>query len=274
MKKKISDTGRSNINIMIMADMEGISGVCRASQVSLGTYDEHYQTARKYYTWDINACVQGCFDGGAKRTIVRDAHGSGCNLIWEEMDPRGEYIQGTCRSARMPGIDDMDALILLGYHAMAGTQKAILEHTMNSKAWQNCWINGKKAGEFAIDSIIAGEHNVPVIMTSGDDKLCSEAASFIKEIVTVEVKKGLDTEGAILLSRENAHNLIREGAAKAVRRLKKARPIKIKSPVTLTLEYVSRCLLPVNHPSIRIIDGRTFEITAMSLEKALMQLLS
>jgi D-amino peptidase len=260
------------MNIMIMVDMEGISGICRSSQVMSDNTLGHYPAARRYFTWDINACVKGCFEGGAKKVLVRDAHASGFNMIWEEADPRADYIQGACRSARMPGIDGMDGMILLGYHAMGGTSEAVLEHTMSSKSWQQCYVNGKKSGEFAIDSIIAGEHGVPVIMTSGDDKLCAEAKAFLKDVVAVEVKKGLDTEGAVLLPKERAHKLIAEGAAKAVRNLKKMKPVKIKSPVTLTLEYVSRIPLPVNHPSARIVDGRTFEIKAPTLEKALMAL--
>ena len=43
-------------------------------------------------------------------------------------------------------------LILLGYHAMAGTPGAILEHSMSSKSIQNYWINGRLAGEVAIDA--------------------------------------------------------------------------------------------------------------------------
>lgn len=259
------------MNVLVMVDMEGISGICRSSQVM--SDGAHYQQGRKYYTWDVNACVKGCFEGGAKRVIVRDAHASGYNLIWEDLDPRAEYIQGNSRTERMPLIDEMDAVILLGYHAMAGAQRAVLEHTMSSKSWQNCWINGKKAGELAIDGIIAGEHGVPVIMTSGDDKLCKEASETIKGIVTAEVKKGLDVEGAILFSKEKAHGIITESAVEAVRKFKKIKPLTVKAPVTLRLEFVSRVPLPVTRPYVNIIDGRIFEIKAPTLEKA-MQLLA
>ena len=258
------------MNVLIMVDMEGISGICRSSQVM--SDGAHYQQGRKYYTWDVNACVKGCFAGGAKKVVVRDAHSSGHHLIWEDLDERAEYIQGNSRMERLPLIDEMDAVILLGYHAMAGTPQAVLEHTMSSKTWQNCWINGKKSGELAIDGIIAGEHGVPVIMTSGDDKLCKEASETIKGIVTAEVKKGLDVEGAILLSKEKAHAVITQKAAEAVKNFKKIKPLKVKSPVTLRLEFVSRVPLPLTRPYVNIIDGRIFEIKAPSLEKAMRML--
>jgi D-aminopeptidase len=51
-------------------------------------------------------------------------------------------------------------------------------------------MNGKKCGEVAIDAGIAGDHGVPTIMVSGDDKVCKEARKFIKGVQTVQVKKG------------------------------------------------------------------------------------
>jgi D-amino peptidase len=257
------------MNIFIMADMEGISGICLNSQVT--STGENYQSSRRYMTWDVNACVEGCFAGGAQKVVVRDVHCSGYNLIWEELDARAQYIQGASFKERMPDIGSFDGLILLGYHAMAGTPQGILEHTMSSRSWQNFWINGRKAGELAIDAGIAADHGVPTIMASGDDKLCLEARRFLKDIVTVQVKKGLDIEGGELLSKANAHQLIREGATRAVQNCKKIKPVKIKSPVKLRLELVSRGRVPARS-DVRIIDGRTYEVTGKTVEQALRSL--
>ena len=248
-----------------MVDMEGISGICQRSQVS-GT--EYYNVARKYMTWDVNACVDGCYQGGAKEVIVLDAHYMSFNLLWDELDPRARYIQGRSPDQRMPDIKNYDGLILLGYHAMAGTRFGVLEHTMSSSAWQNFWINGKKSGEIAIDAAIAGTYNVPVIMVSGDDKACNEAKSFLGNVVTAEVKKGLEVEGAILLSKPKAHSLITEKSAEAVKNCKKAKIYKVKSPVTLRLELVSRGFLP-RRSGVTIVDGRTYEVSAKTIEDAL-----
>ena len=195
------------MKIFVMVDMEGISGICLSSQVK--TDGPHYAQARHYLTGDVNACVEGCFRGGAAKVVVRDAHGGGYHFVWDALDPRADYIQGASERERMPDIASFDGLILLGYHAMAGTPGAILEHTMSSRAWQNFWMNGRKSGEIAIDAGIAGDHGVPTIMVSGDDKTCREARRFIKGVVTVQVKKGLSVEGGILLSQPEAHRKIR-----------------------------------------------------------------
>lgn len=255
------------MKVFVMVDMEGISGICRKSQVLPG--GEHYQQGRKYLTWDVNACVAGCFDGGAAEVRVRDAHGGGYHFIWEELDRRATYIQGTSKEERMPDIGSFDGLILLGYHAMAGTPRAILEHTMSSVGWQNFRLNGEKAGEVAIDAGIAGDYDVPVIMVSGDDKVCAEASAVMPDTATVETKRGLDVEGGILLSRETAHERIRSGAAEAVRRTKEIPPYKVRKPVTMRLELVSRGRVPTTDPRVNVIDGRTYEVTADTVEEAL-----
>lgn len=247
--------------------MEGISGICLVSQVMQD--GAKYQEGRRYMTWDINACIQGCINGGAEKIVVRDIHSKCYNVIWEELDDRAEYYVGIPGSQRFAGIDGFDGLILLGYHAMAGCRHAILEHT-SSTTWQNCWINGEKAGEFALEASRAGEHGVPVIMTSGDDKLCAEAKALIEDVVTVQVKTGCHTEGGLLLPPGVAHQRIREGAREAVRKCGTIKPYIIPSPVTVRVEFAERVPLPDPlRTGVKTIDGRTLETTEDSVEKAI-----
>ncbi|MCX7015898.1 MAG: M55 family metallopeptidase [Candidatus Sumerlaeota bacterium] len=253
------------MKIFVMVDMEGISGICRTTQVSLDGKD--YPAGRRYMTWDVNACVEGCFRGGATEVLVRDAHSGGFNLIWEDLDPRAEYLQGSLPE-RMPGIDGCDGLILLGYHAMAGVPGAVLEHTWSSAHWQNLWINGEKSGELRLDAAMAGDHGVPPIMVSGDDKLCAEARELVNGAVAVEVKRGMSLDGGRLLPKARAHELITEGAERAVRAGRSIPPYKVPGPVTIRLELVSRGRLPVKRKDVRILDGRTYEVTGPSVEEA------
>ncbi len=266
------------MKIFVMVDMEGISGIVKSAQVSASEDPGLYAAARRYLCWDVNACVRGCIAGGAEKITVRDAHGSGFNFIWEELDPRAEYIQGSTEKGRMPGIAEYDGLILLGYHAMAGTREAILEHTMSSKGWQNFWINGRRCGELAIDAGIAGDAGVPTILVSGDDKVCREARAFLPGVVTAQVKVGLGCQGGILLPKDKAHAMIEGKCAEAVAELKKNRgrfkPFKAARPVRMRLELVSRGRVPNfgNKPWFKQIDGRTYEVVGGSVEEALARL--
>ena len=109
-----ADTDGLN-KILVYYDMEGISGITKSAQVSRG--DPEYQHGRQYMAWDTNACVDGCFNGGAKQVVVRDAHGGGFNMLWDQIDPRAELIPGTGGrdQGRLFDVGQFDAMILLGY---------------------------------------------------------------------------------------------------------------------------------------------------------------
>lgn len=262
------------MKVYVMTDMEGVSGVCRRGHVARG--EPLYGDGRRFLTWDVNACVEGCFAGGADEVVVKDAHGGhGENLVWEELDPRAEYVMGETGRERLAGIHGCDACILLGFHAMAGTQEAVLEHTMSSASWQNFWLNGRRVGEIAIDAAVAGENGVPTVLVTGDDKACAEAEEFLPGVRTACVKHGLAVEGARLLPPEPAHRRISRAAKEAVAAAEQVEPFLIEPPVTARLERVSRGRLPVHgeKPYVKIIDGRTFEVTGDSVEQALWRII-
>ena len=150
------------MKVFVFVDMEGISGICRREHVMGDGWA--YQEGRRFMTADANACVEGCFRGGATQVVIRDGHYTGFNMLWDQIDPRAELIQGGSDLGRMHDIGEYDALILLGYHGMAGTPGAVLEHTMSSASWQRFWLNGRESGEFAIDAGIAGDAGVPTII--------------------------------------------------------------------------------------------------------------
>ena len=261
------------MKIFVSVDMEGISGIASSDQVKRG--HQAYEEARRFMTWDANACAEGCFRGGAKKVVIWDAHGASFNMLWDQLDPRVELMQGGDSLGRLHDIGDFDALILLGYHALAGSPSAVLEHTMSSASWQNFWLNGKKAGELAIDAGIAGDSNVPTIMASGDDKFCKEARQWIKGIYTAQVKTGLATYGARFLSKPAAHALITQTAEQACRNHKTIKPLVHKKPVAFRLEVTERNQLPAlaaHRPYLKLIDGRTWEVTGASTREALERL--
>ncbi len=184
------------MRIFIAVDMEGISGIFQSEQVSPG--GRLYEEGRRFLTQDVNACVEGCLAGGAEQVVVRDIHGGGNHFLWEELDPRAEYVRGSTDRERLPGIAECAGLVLLGYHAMAGTREAILEHTMSSRHWQSFRMNGRLMGEVGIDAGIAGDHGVPTILVTGDDKVCAEAAELLPGVVVAPVKTGLSCQGGQL----------------------------------------------------------------------------
>lgn len=257
------------MKIYIMADIEGISGISAKTYVSAAENRPDLFTESKcLMTQDINACIEGCFQGGATEVIVRDAHGYGDNVKRADIDPRVDLISGDTPRKRFADINGADGLILLGYHGMAGTLGAVLEHTMSSSGYQHIWINGRESGEIGIDAAIAAEYHVPVIMVSGDDKTCYEASEWLTDVVVCEVKKGFSCNGCRMPSLEKTHAMITEKAAVAVRKCKSIPLMKIDYPVELKVELVSRGRVPDNL-SYQIHDCRTYSLKSNSVEEAL-----
>lgn len=255
------------MKICIFVDMEGISGISGSEFVTTGSH--LHSEGRLYYTQDVNACVQGCFDAGAEGVLVRDGHGSGNHILTDKLDQRAELIQGHT-DRRFPFLDEFDAIILLGYHAMAGTPGALLEHTYSSATVQNLWLNDRKIGEIGIDAVVAGELGKPIIMVSGDDKACAEAADWIPGVVTCQVKTGITCQSARLLPLEKAHELIRTKAVEAINKMNDIAPVVPAKPAVMRLEMMER--IPVRNamsrPDYKVLDARTCEVTADTVEEA------
>ena len=249
------------MRMYVMVDMEGISGIYANEQVELDKPE-----GRRLTTQEVNACVQGCIDGGATEIIVKDAHGIGKNFYWHELHEGARYVVGNGDqegNGRMPGVEGFDGLILLGYHAMAGTAEAVLEHTWSADI-QEYIVNGAPTGEIGADTYYAAHFSVPTVMVSGDDKACKEAEALQPGVVTAVVKESHALHGATFLPPDAAHALVREKAAEATRRCKEFTVPKLSLPVTIQMRFRERQPLPIvrDSPYMRVVDGHTFEVTA------------
>ena len=207
------------MKIYISVDMEGIGGVVRPEQVQRGTTE--YEQARVWLTREVSSVVYGAQTGGATEIWIKDAHARATNLIWDSL--RGiknevRIVQGRTRPTRFPGLDDSFAgLFLVGYHAMAGTPDAVLDHTWGHDT--RFYFNGIKVGEIAVDAAIAGAFGIPVALVTGDDKTGEEARGLLETVDTVTVKEAITSQGAILYPAEEVCRRVQQGAMLACHRL-------------------------------------------------------
>ena len=84
------------MKVYIQSDIEGIAGFCffeNRKDTSMENFN-HRQRMRRLLTREINAAVQGAFDAGAEDVIINDNHGSGYNILFEELDTRCRIIHG------------------------------------------------------------------------------------------------------------------------------------------------------------------------------------
>src|SRR5258708_12000656 len=82
------------MKILISADMEGISGIVDWQQVTPG-HPEYLSRGRQLMTGDVNAAINGVFEGGADEVVVSDGHWDGRNILLEDLDPRARLNSGS-----------------------------------------------------------------------------------------------------------------------------------------------------------------------------------
>ncbi|MFA6894114.1 MAG: M55 family metallopeptidase, partial [Synergistaceae bacterium] len=111
------------MKVYISSDMEGSTGVVSAEQVAYGNLG--YEFGRRMQLHDTIAAVNAALSWGAESVTVNDSHDRMINLD-VSMFPRGvSLITGSPKILGMvEGVSGHDAAIFIGYHAMAGTEKA------------------------------------------------------------------------------------------------------------------------------------------------------
>jgi len=221
-------------SVFISIDMEGIAGIAALPQVWRGSDD--FPAARLLMTKEANAAVQGAFQGGATTVVVNDSHGDMYNLLAEEMDPRAELLIGSPKVpwSMMQGFGPQFAVALfIGYHAAAGTEAAVLDHTYSGRLLYDVRINGESVSEADLNAALAGTYGVPVGLVTGDDKICAQAATRIPGIRTVSVKESYGRGVAKSLHPVAAREAIRAAAAEAVAGASELVPFVIPPPIVL-----------------------------------------
>jgi len=259
-------TSAQAFKVYVFTDMEGCSGVTGSEQINGTRPDE----GKKFMTDDMNACIAGCFAAGATEVVIRDGHGGGTNVNAKLIDSRAKLVQGHTPGVRFKDIDGAEALILLGYHAMALTPGGVLAHSYSSASIQGMWLNGREVGEIGADAAIAAEHKIPVVMVSGDDKVAAEAKAWLPGVVTCEVKKGTGPQSADIIPVEEAHRLIKQKTQEALARRKEIKLIEVKYPATMRWDYLPKGSLRTHNPAFKPVDNpRRVEKTGDSVEKLL-----
>ena len=118
----------------------------------------------------------------------------------------------------MQGIDSgVDGVVFLGYHAGAG-QQGVLAHTYLANSVTGVWLGGEPAGEGGLNAALAAEHGVPVLLVTGDDRACAEAAAYAPDAERVAVKTCVSRYAAICLPPARTAEMITQAAAAAMRR--------------------------------------------------------
>jgi len=219
------------MKVLIAVDIEGISGIANSREY------EHFDFGRQWITADTNAAIEGALEGGATQITVSDTHGRhNDNILLDQLHSRARIIRGGKNTPLyfMEGLTmDTDVVLLVGWHDKA-RGAGVLAHTFAPEVRMgDIRINNIVVGEVEIAAAVAGHFNVPIGLVTGDDITCANAIAFLGEIETACVKVAIDRYAADCLPLEEARNLIRQAAKRAIERAKEFKPYRFQPPYTL-----------------------------------------
>jgi len=179
------------MRVYISSDIEGVAGITAWEEARKSSPE--YPEFRRQMNREVAAACEGALAAGATEITVKDAHGTGRNLIAGELPPPTRLIRGWSGHpfGMVQELDaSYDAAVFVGYHARAGLGGNPLAHTLSSRLLQEVRINGIPASEYRIHALAAATVGVPVTFVSGDRTLCEEVASTQPATVTFATKWG------------------------------------------------------------------------------------
>jgi D-amino peptidase len=224
------------MKILISADMEGATGVTWPEDVMPGA--SQWERCRSMFTSDVNAAVLGFFDGGADQVLINEAHAPMRNLLLEKLDARAEMLTGRHKSLSMvEGVQhgDVDGIAFVGYHTGAG-DAGVLAHTYLANSITGVWLNGIRASEGLLNAHVVAEYGVPVVLVTGDDLTCLDAAAYAPDARTVAVKDHVSRYAAVCRTPARTAADIRAAATEATKLAVRHEPVR-GGPFAVEVEF-------------------------------------
>jgi D-amino peptidase len=233
------------MRVLIMADMEGVSGIVVWEQTMGG--EALYEEGRRLYTEEINAAIRGAKAAGATEIVAVDCHGAGKgwsfnSFIPELLDPDCEWVAHHPWSRYTEMFETgCDACLLVGMHARNNTPDGVLCHTISTVKWYNLWFNDDLVGEVGINAALCGHYGVPILLVTGDEAVCRESRGLLGDgLPTVAVKRGLTRYSARQIPPVRARQMIEDGAREALLNFKSngspVQPYVPARPTRITIE--------------------------------------
>ncbi|MFH0962851.1 MAG: M55 family metallopeptidase [Planctomycetota bacterium] len=218
---------------MVRCDMEGVTGVVVGEQAEPG--HSAYGWGLRMFNEELLALLAGLREGGADQVVVYDEHYYGTNVDLAALPEYASVIAGKppYREDWAGGLDASFAgVVLLGFHAKAGTPGACLSHTYEPDIVEIV-LNGKSVGEIGVEAAIAGDWGVAVVMVVADSSGVAEARALLPEVVGVSVKESLPGGGALCHPLCVTRSAIRTAAALVAGSAPPVKPYRLQAPVTL-----------------------------------------
>jgi len=233
-----------------------------------------YEEARKIATKVTLTVADELSKNGFEKVIIADGHGPMVNLLVDDLPEYVEIVRGYPRPlSQVAGVEGCDAAIFLGYHAKFGTAKSTFDHTYSGASINKLELNGVAASEFLLNSYVAGEMRVPVIMVAGEAQLIKDDVEHHAPWVeTVALKHSLSRISARSPSMKVIEKELRQATKKAVAKHKsgKTKTLVAKTPVATRVTFLTSFFADLAEllPIIKRIDALKVEYKSKSMVEA------
>lgn len=256
------------MQILVSADMEGATGVTWSRDVEPRGPEWH--RFRDLLTDDVNAVALGLFDAGADDVLINEAHATMRNIVLERLDERIRLLTGRHKPlGMMQGIADADGVAFVGYHAGAG-DRGVLAHTYLANSITGVLLDGVPASEGRLNAALAAEHGVPVILVTGDDRTCVDAAGYAPAAPTVAVKTYVSRYAAICLPPARTAAMQRAAAADAMSLAGRQAPTTADHRIEIEYDATHLADAAATVPTVELLSERRVAYHSPSMERAML----
>ena len=135
---------------------------------------------------------------------------------------------------------------------MAGVNGGILPHTYEPDI-AAIWINDTLVGEIGVETAIAGEAGVPLVLIIGDKSGIEEAKNLVKNVESVMVKEGMGGQQGKCRNWPEIEQEIMAKAKQVAQKSPKVSLLNFGSPVKMEIHLKKgpyRSLLEKHHPRL------------------------
>lgn len=204
------------MKVYISVDIEGAAGIAHWDEA--GKPHRDYPEFRERMTGEAVAACEGALAAGATEIWVKDAHGSGRNILGERLPTEARLIRGWSGHpyGMLQEIDEsFDAVALVGWHGPAGHPNNPLSHTLTG-LYGRMTLNGQPCSEYLLHAHVAALTHTPVVFLSGDSGICELALAANPAIHTVRTNIG-HGESVIAIQPALARDRIRKTVEAALK---------------------------------------------------------
>ena len=264
------------LRIVLLYDMEGASGVLSGATLDPARPDS-FAKGRASLIDDVNAVIAGLFNGGATQVDVENSHGYGGDSLVprDRLDKRAGILTGDRRldpyvpsppSGRPGYVADpprppYDAVVTVAMHdkPMSG---GFSPHTIGMGI--SPIIDGKTMTETQLVGYNFGTWDIPVIFSSGDDRLRATLASAMPWLEYAVVKRVTAPTVVDALPADDVRLALHDAAARAARSMAhkgRMKAMRLTAPFRAGLLPSYPLLLPPGIGSLPGIEKRGDTVT-------------